>query len=279
MPRLTLLAALLTLAPLSLPDAALAQVLVGHQRLVGVLNPIGAEHMVSVGARASLDLPDELLFGDTHVELGLVNYTSPIYSRTGGYFEIQPLAIAIVRAEVRQVSMWSIGMPGAGYYPVLEGQVDGQGDELGEPGTATGIEAQVSVTVQGAVPLGDLRLLAWDQLAYELIHLGDAARYASPRHDAVLMRDADVLTNSAMLLLGVPLTPQFELRVGAYDEVQWLPETGALTHQVGPLVALTVERPAPGVHELTPLIRAGVFTEGRRTAEFTLLLGLLLEYR
>ena len=82
-----------------------------------------------------------------------------------------------------------------------------------------------------------------------------------------------------MLLLEIPLLSDLRLRAGAYDEVSFLPRSEALTHQVGPIVALTIERPAPGLAELTPLVRAGVYTDGRRAAELTVLLGLLLEYR
>ncbi|MFK7987054.1 MAG: hypothetical protein AB8I08_13600 [Sandaracinaceae bacterium] len=270
-PRLPLLALLVSSL---LPSPASAQATaVANQRLVGVINPIGAEHMVSAGLRAPLGLPDGILYSDTHIELGPVSYVSPIYARTGGYLQLQPLAVLILRAEVRHVAMWSLDMPGAGYVPVEPGRGQGQAGE------ALGWEAQFSAIVQGMVPLGPVQLLLWDQVGYERIHLGVAPRYLSPRHDTELAREDGVMSNSAMLLGQVELSEGWSLRVGAYDDVAYVPSSDTLIHQVGPIAALSISRPADGVAEVMPLLRAGYYTDGRREGAWTGLAGVMISYR
>lgn len=253
---------------------ALAQAeAVANQRLVGVINPIGAEHMVSAALRAPLGLPEGILFSDTSIELGPVSYVSPIYARTGGYVQLQPLAVLILRAEVRHVAMWSLDMPGAGYVPVE------QGGEPGAQGDAVGWEAQFSAVVQGMVPLGPVRLLLWDQVGYEHIQLGTAPRYLSPRHDTTLEREDGVVSNSAMLLGEVEPSEGWALRLGLYDDVAYVPSSDALIHQIGPIVALSVRSPADGVQEVMPLVRAGYYTDGRRAGAWTGLAGVMVRYR
>lgn len=256
------------------------------QRLVGQVNPIGAEHLVSVGVRGSLELPDELLFSNTHVELGVVNHVSPIYARTGGYLQLQPLAVLILRAELRQVTMWALDMPGAGYTPLAHDQ--GEGGVVardtpdmvaGQATDARGWEAHFSLIAQGMVPLGPMRLLLWNQLGYERIQLGQAAAYVSPRHDLVLEREDGVLSNAAMLLGEVDLAPGLRLRVGSYDDLAYVPRSSFLVHQIGAIAAVSITEPTDGVAEVMPLVRGGYFTDGRRAGSWTGLVGMMVSYR
>ncbi len=250
---------------------AAAQDFVAHQRLVGVIEPVGAEHMLALGVRAPLGDPDELLFTGAHAEAGLVSYTSPIYTRNGGYLQLSPLAFLVLRAELRHAQMWSIGMPGAGYFPV--------GQDEPEGGEASGWEAHVSAIVQGLVPLGDTRLLLWNQLAFEGITLGPAEAYFSPRHDATLTRRDAVLANTAMLMWELDLAADLHLRLGAYSDLAWIASSERLAHQVGPVAMLLFDAPDPHVSAVLPFIRGGVYTDGPRSGGFTMLLGLMVDYR
>lgn len=266
------LLALVLLAVVSERVPARAQAPVAHQRLAIVIEPMGAEHMLALGVRARLGDPEELLFTGAHAEAGVVSYTSPIYTRNGAYLQVSPLAFLVLRAELRHVQMWSIGMPGAGYFPLLQ---DGS---LAEGGAATGWEAHLSATLQGLVPLGDTRLLIWNQTALESLTIGPAERYLSPRHDAALGRRDGTLTNAAMLLWEVDLTPRLHLRLGAYSDLLWVASDGYLAHHLGPLAMLHVDAPDPHVSSILPFVRFGAYTDGRRAGGVTALAGLLVDY-
>lgn len=272
------LAALSIAAPL--PAAAQDLTLSVSQRLVGQLEPMGAEHMLAVGARAPLGDPSEVLFSGAHAEAGVVNYTSPIYTTAGGYLEVSPLAVLVLRAELASVTMWPIGMPGAGYYAVEGDDAPLGADNLApEAGAeASGWSARLSAVVQAAVPLGPVRLLTWDQLTAEHLSLGEAPYHFYPRYDAVLARSDWVIGNSAMVLAEIELAPQVRLRVGAYDDLAYVPRSGYLANQVGGVAALSVEGADPRVPEIQPFARVGAYSHGRRSGAVTLLLGAMVRY-
>jgi hypothetical protein len=124
-----------------------------HERVVGLVNPLGAEHMLQGGLRVPVGDPHELLFTNAHFEVGASNYTSPIYTMTGGYLQLSPLAFLVLRAEITGVAMWPIGMDGGGHYPV-----NGYDAPLGANDLpahlardAHGWNAQLSAIVQGAL--------------------------------------------------------------------------------------------------------------------------------
>ncbi|HJL17122.1 MAG TPA: hypothetical protein RMH99_15760 [Sandaracinaceae bacterium LLY-WYZ-13_1] len=271
-------------ALLALPVPAQAQPRVEgviHQRLVGQLNPEGAEHALRLGVRAPLGDPDAMIFTGAHAEAGVVSYASPIYANQGGYLQVSPLALLVLRAEILSTTMWSIGMPGAGYYPV-----DGYGADLsaenlrGERGgEASGWTVRLSAVVQGAVPLGPARLLLYDEVAAEHVSLGDAAHHYHPRYDLVLSRQEWTIGNHAMLLAELDLAPDARLRVGAYDALQSVPASGALTNQVGGVAMLQLTHLDDAVDELMPLARLGAYTHHeRREGDVTFLLGLFVRY-
>ena len=67
-----------------------------HERLVLLLNPMGAEHQLRAGLRGRLGDPDELLFSGAHAEAGAVGYVSPVYAIHGGYLQVSPLAFLVL---------------------------------------------------------------------------------------------------------------------------------------------------------------------------------------
>ncbi len=263
----------------SLP--AQAQHGVVTQRVVGLVNPVGAEHMIAVGVRAPLGDQDELLFGGAHVEAGLVDYTSPIDTRYGAYLQLSPLAFLVLRAELTGIAMWSLGMEGAGFYPVDGYGAEVRGDNLaaGSGGDATGSNLQLSAIVQGAVSLGPVRPIFWSQLALDHETLGDAPFHYSPRTGLVLRRDDWMLGSSTMLLLEVALDEGVLLRVGAYDDLRYVPGSGVLINQVGPMVALSLERVDPSITEILFLVRAAAYTSSPTLeGQWTGLAGVIVRY-
>lgn len=271
----------LALASVSVALPASAQRGVVTQRVVGLVNPVGAEHMIAVGVRAPLGDQDELLFGGAHVEAGLVDYTSPIDARYGAYLQVSPLAFLVLRAELTGISMWSLGMDGAGFFPVEGYDADIRGENLaaGTGGEATGTNVQLSAIVQGAVQLGPVRPIVWSQLAVDHETLGDAPYHFSPRYGVVLRREDWMIGSSTMALLEIALEPGVLLRVGAYDDVRYVPGSGSLSNQVGPIVALALERVDPSIPEILFLLRAATYTDHPTLeGQWTGLAGVIIRY-
>jgi len=266
----------LVLVVLASPASAQRRLdLVVHQRVVGLIEPMGAEHSIRIGMRGPLGDPRELLFTGAHVEVGAVNYTSPIDSITGGYLEVSPIALLILRAELTATAMWPIGMDGAGYYDAES--YSAANDLRAERGRhASGWNFLVSATLQGAVPIGPLRLLMVDELTLEHVTLGDADFHFDPRRDAVLAKQDWVLGNRAMLLLEANVEGSL-LRFGAYHDLRSVPRSESLATQLGGMVALAVDA-GPSVPEVMPFLRMGAYLDGARAGSFTLLGGVMLRY-
>jgi len=263
---------------LLVPCGAAAQPrMVVQQRVVGLLEPMGAEHMAALAVRADLGDPDELLFTGAHAEAGVVNHTSPIYSMTGGYLQVSPIALLQLRAQLTSVDVWPIGVDGAGYYPSQDGE---RPDLAGAAGSsASGFSFLVSGVLQGAFPIGDARLVLWSELSWEHLRLGDAPHHFSARHDAVLARQDDVIGDWSMLMVELPLSPGMVLRLGAYDDVRYVPRSRWLSNQLGAVAMLSVDDPIEEVGHVLPFVRAGLYTNHpRRAGDPTLLLGLLIRY-
>lgn len=252
-----------------------------HQRFIALLNPMGMEHTLEVGARTRLGDPREVLFMGAHAEGGLVSYVSPVYAMHGAYVQVSPLAFLVLRAELTHSQLWPIGMSGAGYYGLSGYEEDVSPSALNaERGAAAGgWSARAYATVQGLVPLGPVRLLIQDQLIVQHASLGGASHYYDMKWDLILARQDLVLINSAVLLLEIDLEATTHLRLGGYDDVRFVPSSGYLGHQVGPLVMLTLDRPASEVPSLSIFVRGGYYTHHViRRDELTILGGVAIDY-
>lgn len=252
-----------------------------QQQVVALLNPMGAEHQLRVGLRAPLGDPNELLFTGTHAEAGIVSYFSPVYAIQGGYLEVSPLAFLVLRAELTGAAVWPIGMSGAGYYAVQGYQADVSSDALPaeDGGTAGGWTFSVAATLQGLVPLGPVNLLIWNQLNAQHITMGGASHFYSMMNDLILAQQDWLIENDALLLVEGNLTENIALRVGAYDNVRYVPSSGYVGHQLGPMAMLVIDHPSPEVAEVTPFLRGGYYTDHLiRAGGFTILGGVSVSY-
>lgn len=278
----TFLGALLSLAlpePAAAQDGGLRGVI--HERLVLLLNPMGAEHELRAGVRARLGDPDALLFTGAHAEAGGVSQVSPVYAIHGGYLQVSPLAFLVLRAEMTGTLMWPIGMDGAGYYPLGGYGADVRSEQLpGHAGEgAGGWNLTLAATLQGLVPLGPARLLIWNQTQISHVTLGEASHFYSLEHDLILAGRDWVLENDALLLAEVSLSESVALRFGAYDNLRHVPASGYVGHQVGPIVMLAFERPADAVTSLGLFVRGGWYTHHVvRRDEVTTLGGVQVTY-
>jgi hypothetical protein len=255
--------------------------LVVHQRAVAVINPMGAEHMVAVGMRtAPSDDPSPLL-ADTYLELGAVAYTSPVYSMTGGYLQTSPLAFLVLRAEVTGMTLWSIGLDGAGFYPVEGYDVDlrTQSFPAAAGRMASGVNVQVGAILQGAYELGPWRPILWNQLTVEHERLGEEDYHYSPKYDLVLARSDWMIANTAMALLERRLGDTLGLRIGGYDDLRYVLASEALSHQAGFTAMLAWEDPESCFSELLVFGRVGVYlAPERRADQATGLVGVIARY-
>lgn len=253
-----------------------------HQQLVALLNPMGMEHGFRAGFRARLGDPEELLFTGTHAEAGAVSYVSPVYAYHGGYLQVSPLAFLVLRAEITGTVLWPIGMDGSGYFG-LEGydaDVHEQSLPADAASSAIGWNISLLARLQGAVPLGDgVQLLVADQIEGTHVALGDAPYHLNPKHDAVLAQQDWVVTNDAIAFVDIRLEPGTSLRVGAYSNMRWVPRSGYVGHQVGPMASLAFERPSAEVSALNVFLRGGGYTHhGPRQDEATILGGVSVAY-
>lgn len=261
-------------------NVALAQEPIVHQRLAAVLEPSGAEHMIALGTREPIGEPgDPVLAGS--VEVGIIDYTSPIDTRNGAYLELVPIAFLVLRAEVVAIAMWSTGMDGAGFFPVEDDRADVRAQNLpgSEGGRASGWNARVSATLRAAIAIGPFRPIFWSQLALEHEALGDAPYHYSPRADLVLRREDWMLSSSTLALLELTLAPGIALRAGAFDDLRWIPRSDAFANQIGPALALAFDRPDPRVEEILFLVRAGTYTDdATRNGAWSALAALIVRY-
>ncbi len=252
-----------------------------HQRVIALLNPMGAEHTMQVGFRGPLGDQNDILFMGAHAETGLVSYFSPVYMVQGGYVQVSPFSFFVLRAELTHNFVWPIGLSGAGYYG-LQGYDDDVSEDALSPElarTAEGWSMRMSATLQGLVPLGPVRILFQDQLMMQYAVLGDASHYYDMKWDLIARRQDWVLINSAVLLLEIDLDATLHLRVGAYDDARFVPQSSYLGHQVGIIAMLGIDRPAPEVGHVTPFVRTGYYTDHVvRRDEFTILGGVDISY-
>lgn len=257
-----------------------------HQTLVLLLNPQGAEHNLRVGLCVPLyDSPDVVL-ALNHVELGAVTYVSPIYAIGGGYAQLVPLSFLVLRTELGGVGSWSIPLDGAGYYPRDGYDARWSASDLpaATGGTASGWTFRGMAALRGLVdlatsPSGPLRLVVYDAFFADYTELGDAAYFAQLRFDVVSARHDWVLSNEAMLMIGIPIPDGPELRIGAYDAMRDVPASGYVGNQVGGLLMFTWMNPCPGIAELSVFVRVGGYTNhGVRLGQATTLGGATADH-
>lgn len=252
-----------------------------RQRVVGLLNPMGAEHYAEVAGRVSLGDQDSLLFTGAHLEVGAVTTLSPIYAAGGAYLQVSPLSFMVLRAQLTGEGIWPIGMSGAGYYGFdsYDAHRHPQDFPADAGGSAIGFRAHFTAALQGMVPLGSARLLFVNQFGGERAEIGTEPYYQDVRHDIARARADWLLTNEAFIGVDAVLGAGALLRAGVYDSLRYLPSSGQANNQVGPLVMMVFGRPGKALSSVEPFVRAGYYTHhGARLGEATVLGGLSLRY-
>lgn len=251
---------------------------VGWERAVGLVNPVGLEHAASVGLRYDFSDADNPLLSDTRLELGAINYTSPLDSLSGLYAELIPLSLLVLRAEASWIAAWSAD--GLGAHRAAQSYEQAEG----EAGVGHGLRLFLGATLRLAVPIGAWRVIALNEFAVEWVRMdvetenGFAPYYYRPRDDLIFASEEFVYRNHAMLLFESPLAEGLLLRFGGYDQLSVLLGGSGQRHQAGLIAALAIDFGGSPIGEVMPFLRIGMQAGGPRAGELTGLLGLTIEY-
>ncbi len=279
----------LTLSALASPSSAAAQEtddastqVVMHQELVGLLNPMGAEHRLELALRTELGDQDDIAFQGAHLQGGATTMLSPVYLMGGGYLEVAPFSFLSFRGDVIGAGVWPIGMSGAGFYGVdgYDADVRSQSLPASSGRTALGWIASLAMTLQFAIDFSaGTRLVFGNELGVSFVALGDADFYYSMKSDLILAREDVLLTNSTFLGIEHRVASDMLFRLGAYDDLRHVPASGYVGHQVGPIAMVEWQRPAANIGTLTVFVRGGGYTHHLvRQGEATILGGVAVDY-
>ncbi len=253
-----------------------------EQSLYGTFNPLGLEHQLRGGLCWPLVRKPGLLFSRTNVQAGAVLLDSPTQVLGGVFARLVPLSFLQLRGEVTGVFMWPIPLTGSGYLELPSyGAFSAAALDASSARSAGGVRAQLSALLLARVPLSRrLALVAASLLAGEWWRMGDAGYFYDVRSDVVLRASGDwFLWNHSLLALQIAVDERRALRVGAANELTFVPRSGYFADIVAGLVGFSAERVAPRVRSIELFVRAGAYAaHAFRTGGVNLLGGLSIDY-
>lgn len=242
-----------------------------HQYLGVQHNPTGAEHHMRLGLCIPLITTPGILFDLTNIEFGAITYFTPAYFQGGGYAQITPLSLLVLRAEVMGVVYWPLGLDRTGYYSVPDYDADLRPEAFpaddGE--VASGFNISLVAILRMKVPLGPVSILGLSQFGAEYYDIGDGGHSVNIRRDLINDEGDWVLTNEGILGVEIPLPMETLLRIAVYDTWRTVPESEYVGNHVGGLVMVAWDRVGEQIHDLQVFVRAGGYTHHAfRTGEF-----------
>jgi hypothetical protein len=262
-------------------DRPLTSLLI-DQSLSGVVNPLGLDHRLNVYLCLPLIRRPGILFDYTNFRIGLLTSVTPTQVAGGGLVQLWPLSILVLRAEVSGVAIWPIPIAGAGYLGL--GGYEPFNREILDPPTpgpdaattAAGFRAKLGATLQGRASIGSrLTLTVASVFSADYWIVGDKPYYYNARMDAVMKREDWVVLNTATAFIGIALPRGLELRLGAVDDLVYVPGDPYLGNAVYGLIGLYSDKPGGRARRLNAFAWLGGYTHHAfRTGEFTLTAGL-----
>lgn len=234
-----------------------------HQMLVAKFNPLGAEHYGRVGVCAPLIRNHGMLFDLSHIEFGISHALSPAGMHIGGFLEVSPLSLLILRVTAQGMMYWPFPISRAAYFDVdgYEANIDSDYYPHEDGAFETGWNVNFDVILQARVSLGNLGLVFLDSFSYELWKVGDPdTYYINLRHDMVMQGWDQVIANEAMLMLEIPVHERFSLRVGAYDALRYVPASEQANNSVGLIAMLSWPEVGNITQGMNVFMRLGWYT-------------------
>lgn len=244
--------------------------------LVGSINPLGLENRMRLSVCAPLIRRPGLLFAFSNIEAGGVNYVSPTHIHLGGFVNLAPISVLVLRAEVTGFFIWPLSLQGAGYIPLpsYEFTRDALSPPPSKPqaGRAYGVRTLLGATLQGQLPLGKRASLAlvnaftaefWRVNGLDIPTGQDLPFYYLARNDVTMRAAGDwVLSNTAVALVGIEVGSNYTVRLGVTDDLTLVPANGKYTsNMVSGLFAFMVKDVGGVAKNLQIFLRAGTFTD------------------
>jgi hypothetical protein len=256
-----------------------------HHLVVGQLNPLGAEATIRLGFCSPLFRSPGILFSLTHVEAGLLTNVAPSYVQLGGYAQIVPLSMLVLRSEFSRVRYFPFPYDRSGYFPLAgyDAAFTNAALPARDAQSADGWNLNLIGVLRGYVPVStSLSIALYSAWSSEYFSIGNAAYYLNVRRDMPLSRSDWIINNETAALFEKTLTPQWRVLAGVFNAWRTVPSSGYTVNQVG--VVVGVNAPAPTgimrtMRDMQILVRLGRYTAHRyRDDELSALLVLFASH-
>ena len=250
------------------------------QTLNVLVNPTAFENQLRVNACLPLTKRPGILFDYAQFETGFFNYISPVYVHVGTYASITPLSFLQFRADVAGLVIWPLPLDAAGYFGMdgYEHEVPDAMLPAANARSAMGANVTLSVNLQGAVPLTSwLELQVSNSFAGDYFYVGDKPYYFNQRRDIVLRQSDWLIKNTAFLMAEIRASPAVAVRLGAVDDLTFVPGSGELENQLFAFASVPIRRDAD-LRDIEPFVRAGAYTSHGWRKGFTMIAGISLAW-
>lgn len=254
---------------------------VWHHLLVGQYAPLGLEHTGRIGYCTPFIRRPGALWSHTHLEIGIADNLSPAYGNLGGYVQLAPISLLVLRVELMYMAYWPFPMNRAGYFPRADYHDDTRPENLtyDMAQSGDGFNLNIVAVLRAKVDLGAVSLVVLNALTLSFWQIGDADFYVQPRYELVFANADWGLNNELFLMVEIPLPRNIGLRVGVYDSLRYGVGSRQLNNNAGLVIMPTWPTAGRSVHNISPFFRIGLYTNHPfRTADLTMYLGLLIGF-
>lgn len=272
------------------------QKLLLNHYLAGSINPLGIGNSLKLSLCTPLITKPGLVFDLSNIEFGLLFLTSPTDVTGGAFVNLVPLSFLVLRAEASGFGIWPIPLQGAGFISLKDPSeftlAALSPSPFGEhpAGTAAGGRFLLGASLRGELPIGKWVSIAivdsWNSEYWQLTDgtwnpQGDSGKtlFYAARRDVVLKGPGDwLITNTAALLVGLNVHSNVVLRLGATDDLVYVPSLSYLGNIAAGLLAISVKNLRNLAKEGSFFLRAGAFTHHAFRTGITFALGIDVTY-
>jgi hypothetical protein len=276
-------------------DEQKQKILLNHY-LAGSINPLGIGNSLRLSLCTPLITKPGILFDLTNIDFGVLFLTSPTDVTGGIFINVTPLSFLVLRAEASGFGIWPIPLQGAGFITLNNPKEFTLNSLSPSPfgnnpaGYASGAKFLLGGTLRGEVPLGHyLSLALANSFNGEYWRISDSTwapaaamgrmYFVAARRDVALKGPGDwVIANTAALVLGINPHRNVSLRVGATDDLVYVPSYGYLGNIAAGLFAVTVKNLRNLAKEGAFFLRVGTFTNHAFRHGITFALGFDVTY-